>query len=70
MEIRTITVTCGCKRSANYQSVDVSVTAEVALGPGETMEKVFADVKDRLVPLVETAADAYIREVVRQHSLG
>ena len=63
MKINTVSVTYGAKRCENYQSVDVSMTTEIAVEPGETMEKAFAAAIKHMAPVVEAEAEAAIRRV-------
>ena len=63
MNIKTVTVTYGVKRSRNYQSVDVSLTAEVSLSEGETLEEAFQATMKRMAPVVDTEAAAAIDEI-------
>ncbi len=63
MNIKTVTVTYGVKRSRNYQSVDVSLTAEVTLSEGETLEEAFQATMKRMAPIVDTEVTAAIDEI-------
>ena len=63
MNIKTVTVTYGVKRSRNYQSVDVSMTAEVALADGETLEQAFQAAMKRMAPIVDKESAAAINEI-------